>query len=205
MRRREVDRLIRKSQETETEGLYLELNGTPCVNLITVADVVQLPHLIPVGFLIKSNGEPRKPGTQPGRWAYVREGPNWIGTAPLSGTREQLDDDFRVSVVRATTETAQSRRTRLCNASKRPEKVAVVALHYRRNPDVVAVVLVRANGTCERCGRTAPFRKRTDNSPYLEVHHKQQLAAGGEDTVQNGIAPCPTCHRELHFGSPTGA
>ncbi|WP_342542729.1 HNH endonuclease signature motif containing protein [Paenisporosarcina sp. FSL H8-0542] len=37
-------------------------------------------------------------------------------------------------------------------------------------------------------------------NPYLEVHHIKRLADNGEDSVENAIAVCPNCHRELHFG-----
>jgi 5-methylcytosine-specific restriction protein A len=35
----------------------------------------------------------------------------------------------------------------------------------------------------------------------LEVHHKTPLSARGEDTVENAIALCANCHRELHYGA----
>jgi len=35
------------------------------------------------------------------------------------------------------------------------------------------------------------------------VHHKKTLALGGEDTVDNSLALCPNCHREMHFGQPS--
>ena len=69
-----------------------------------------------------------------------------------------------------------------------------------RNPNVIIEVLSRAGGICERCNKQAPFIKKKDNTPYLEVHHKIMLSDGGEDTVENAIALCPNCHRELHFG-----
>ncbi len=71
---------------------------------------------------------------------------------------------------------------------------------YNRNPDVVTNVLVRADGICESCGSQAPFIRRKDNTPYLEVHHKIKLADGGKDTESNAEALCPNCHREAHFG-----
>ncbi len=61
-------------------------------------------------------------------------------------------------------------------------------------------MLNRANGICEKCKQKAPFIRKKDNTPYLEVHHKQQLSEGGDDSVENAIAVCPNCHRELHFG-----
>lgn len=47
--------------------------------------------------------------------------------------------------------------------------------------------------------KKAPFLRKKDNSPYLEVHHIITLANGVDDTVENAIAVCPNCHRELHF------
>lgn len=32
------------------------------------------------------------------------------------------------------------------------------------------------------------------------MHHRRRLADGGEDTVANAIALCPSCHRERHYG-----
>ncbi|WP_250520707.1 HNH endonuclease signature motif containing protein [Caballeronia sp. NCTM1] len=71
---------------------------------------------------------------------------------------------------------------------------------FNRNPYVVAEVLLRAKGICEACGSSAPFRRRSDNTPYLEVHHLKPLADGGDDTVANAIGVCPNCHRAAHFG-----
>lgn len=94
----------------------------------------------------------------------------------------------------------KERLSRLNNADKFPEIVNVITSSFKRNPDVVAEVLERANGKCERCNSFAPFRRASDGSPYLEVHHKVMLSEGGEDTVNNAIAVCPNCHRELHYG-----
>ncbi|NWD06389.1 HNH endonuclease [Pseudomonas gingeri] len=71
---------------------------------------------------------------------------------------------------------------------------------YDRNPDVVAQVLLRAQGICEACAKPAPFRRSSNGTPYLEVHHIVQLAHGGDDSVDNAQALCPNCHREMHFG-----
>ena len=89
----------------------------------------------------------------------------------------------------------------------RPTPSGVLEMHPRghgflRNPDVIADVLWRAKGVCERCHRKAPFIRKSNNSPYLEVHHPIPLSDGGEDTVANAIALCPNCHREAHFGNP---
>ena len=76
----------------------------------------------------------------------------------------------------------------------------VTRAEFRRNPDVVAEVLARANGVCEGCGERAPFIRASDGTPYLEVHHVVMLADGGDDTVDNALGLCPNCHRKRHFG-----
>ena len=71
---------------------------------------------------------------------------------------------------------------------------------FVRNADVMGWVLARAAGVCEVCTRPAPFRK-PDHDPFLEVHHIRPLAEGGPDKVENTVAACPNCHRELHHGA----
>ncbi|WP_370678806.1 HNH endonuclease [Comamonas sp. GB3 AK4-5] len=71
---------------------------------------------------------------------------------------------------------------------------------FKRNPVVVAAVLLRARGFCEQCQAFAPFLRATNNEPYLEVHHKVRLVDGGIDHPDNALALCPNCHRETHFG-----
>ncbi len=71
---------------------------------------------------------------------------------------------------------------------------------FLRNQNVVAEVLYRANGICQKCKKTAPFLRDSDDRPYLEVHHIIPLASNGKDTVENAIALCPNCHRQAHYG-----
>jgi 5-methylcytosine-specific restriction protein A len=85
-------------------------------------------------------------------------------------------------------------------ADPMPRTTTVTTTAHLRNMDVVAEVVHRANGTCEACATPAPFLKRKDGSPYLEVHHKLRLADGGPDTVANTLALCPNCHRKAHHG-----
>ena len=120
--------------------------------------------------------------------------------APRPVDMHEYEAAFKARVETSSRESGSVRRGRLRVAPKHPEKVTVLARVYARNPDVVAEVLLRANGTCELCRRAAPFRRSSDGSPYLEVHHKVQLANNGEDTVENAIAVCPNCHRQAHFG-----
>lgn len=92
------------------------------------------------------------------------------------------------------------RRRRLKIAPKKPEIIEITHTVFKRNPDVIAEALERAKGFCEYCKKAAPFVRKSDNSPFLEVHHITPLAQDGDDTVENAIALCPNCHREKHYG-----
>ncbi|WP_409312513.1 HNH endonuclease [Pseudomonas putida] len=89
---------------------------------------------------------------------------------------------------------------RLAVAPRVPTQRFLQVRVFDRNPDVVAEVLSRAKGICGLCGQAAPFLRRKDQTPYLEVHHRQRLIDGGEDTVENSVAACPNCHRRAHYG-----
>lgn len=85
------------------------------------------------------------------------------------------------------------------SGNRKPSVVTNAAgSRFLRLPAVVAYVLDRAADRCECCGQQ-PFR-RDDGTTYLEVHHLRPLAEGGSDTVENAVAVCANCHRELHFG-----
>jgi 5-methylcytosine-specific restriction endonuclease McrA len=103
-------------------------------------------------------------------------------------------------IVKSKNDTKGNRLKRLHTASTKPQSQMVVSKVYKRNPDVVIEVLDRANGTCEECQQPAPFIRKSDGSPYLEVHHKIPLSLGGEDSVNNAEALCPNCHKRKHFG-----
>ncbi|MBU6996887.1 MAG: HNH endonuclease [Theionarchaea archaeon] len=69
---------------------------------------------------------------------------------------------------------------------------------YNRSQAVRIYALKRANGTCEGCGKKAPFLKE-DGTPYLEVHHLNRLSDGGPDHPNSVIALCSNCHRQAHY------
>lgn len=92
------------------------------------------------------------------------------------------------------------RKERIKKAPKKPKKVAVITYVYERSADIVAEALIRANGVCEKCHSLAPFIRKKNKTPYLEVHHKIRLSDGGNDTMKNVLALCPNCHREAHYG-----
>lgn len=97
----------------------------------------------------------------------------------------------------------QKRKELLEKSDPKPTRTIVSQIVFNRNQYVVAEILDRANGICEKCKKTAPFIKDNDKKPYLEVHHKKPLAEGGDDTVENAIALCPNCHRHAHYGKTT--
>ena len=72
------------------------------------------------------------------------------------------------AAVRKAIKNKTARRKRLQQASKVPNKYAVVQQVFSRNPDVVAEVLDRAQGKCEFCGHEAPFNRRSDGMPTLK-------------------------------------
>lgn len=115
-------------------------------------------------------------------------------------TEKAVHTKFAEGVSLSLRGSSEARRKRLVSALTTPPRQEVRATVYTRNPDVAAEVLERAEGSCEKCSKPAPFRRRSDNTPYLEVHHRKPLAAGGHDTVRNAIALCPNCHRQAHYG-----
>ncbi len=115
-------------------------------------------------------------------------------------TQEQIDLELAADIEFSRCLSEADRASRLAAAAKIPEKIQVVSLGFRRNADVIVTVLLRAKGICEACGEKAPFARRSDGSPYLEVHHRVALSQNGEDTVENAAALCPNCHRRVHHG-----
>lgn len=69
---------------------------------------------------------------------------------------------------------------------------------FDRDPYVSEYVKRRANGTCDLCGKPAPFKDKKGR-PYLESHHISWLSRGGEDTIYNTVALDPSCHRKIHI------
>lgn len=196
-----LNKHISKYQPDETEIYMTTGNGKPCVNLISVSGLERLPSPIPVSSFIKiSDNSPLKTRSTSGRWSYVKPLPEWVGTITQSAVTEDLESEYQSAVNRSLELGEAEREKRLKNASKLPKSIQTIARGFIRNHDVAAAVLLRANGKCERCKCDAPFIRASNNTPYLEVHHKVMLAQGGEDTVENAMALCPNCHRELHFG-----
>lgn len=172
----------------------------PCFNLIAIKNLQRLANPFSVINLIKvSDKKPYKPRTQSGGWSEVIEAPEWIALSD-SAFMDVLESELEEKVYSSKQDNGKERLQRLAQAPTMPREIQVISRGFARNPDVIVEVMLRADGVCEGCKMDAPFLKKKDKSPYLEVHHKVPLANGGHDTVKNAIALCPNCHREMHFG-----
>lgn len=115
-------------------------------------------------------------------------------------TLDELNAHIYKQITKSKSDSQEERRKRIDKANPKPVVISVKTTAYKRNADVIVEVLERAKGNCERCSNPAPFIRESDGTHYLEVHHKIPLSEGGEDTVENAIALCPNCHREMHYG-----
>jgi hypothetical protein len=75
--------------------------------------------------------------------------------------------------------------------------------HDRKIPsDVQAAVYSRDQHSCQSCGWNHA-RSRPGDPRILELHHVQQHAAGGPNSLENLVVLCSRCHDELHAGRLT--
>ena len=114
--------------------------------------------------------------------------------------KADLESDFQLEVEQSLQDESGKRRERLLTNSGKARRLQTVSYAFERNPDVVAEALIRAVGKCEICHKPAPFIRRSNGTPYLEVHHVTALSNDGTDTLDNVLALCPNCHRERHHG-----
>jgi len=173
--------------------------GGDAVNLISIRDLRRLDSLYSTSLLKKrSDDQPLKSRTRSGGWSEVYD----IGDLLFlpTETRDSADADLAASLESAQRLSDVELQERLQAAPKLPERIQIISEGYRRNADVIVAVLRRANGVCEKCQKEAPFKRRSDGSPFLEVHHSIPLSQGGEDTVENAVGLCPNCHRKAHHG-----
>ncbi|MCD9518458.1 hypothetical protein CTM70_08260 [Photobacterium phosphoreum] len=115
-------------------------------------------------------------------------------------TQAEYLEKFDAAIGGSLTTTSSERQKIILASDKTPKKVLRYIEDYARNPNVVAEALYKAKGICEACHQPAPFIKKSNGEPYLEVHHIKPLSDGGEDSLENVQAICPNCHREMHFG-----
>lgn len=115
--------------------------------------------------------------------------------AEIEGSERQPIIESEIAVA----ENVQKKVTEKPSGNVQPGTTLSTVTQFQRDPAVKAWVLQHADGRCECCSAEAPF-VRADGMPYLEVHHVRQLVDGGSDTIENTVAICPNCHRELHYG-----
>ena len=143
--------------------------------------------------------------TPQGKTIRKREKNGKIVLTELTNPKEIVSEEIYGQILQAEIENAkkvskEKRKKKLKEAPEIPEKITITSIGFKRNPYIIIEVLERANGFCELCEMEAPFLRKKDDTPFLEVHHIQPLAEGGKDTVRNTVALCPNCHREAHFG-----
>lgn len=80
----------------------------------------------------------------------------------------------------------------------KPESKVINVLQPQRNQNIIEYAKRRAVGICQLCGSAAPFNDR-DGNPFLEVHHIIWLSREGNDCIENAVALCPNCHRQMHI------
>ncbi len=125
-----------------------------------------------------------------------------INIKPPMRLQAEIEHDLACSIKegRNDDENHRARLTRLSAANPHPQRVLVSNYITIRNPDVIVETLFQAKGVCQSCKSPAPFNRRSDGTPYLEVHHRVPLSEGGLDNLENAIALCPNCHRRQHLG-----
>ncbi len=203
-RRQQVNKHLVRFQPGEVKLFRgIEEVGEKAVNLLTIRELKRLDTLYSTSLLRKvSDGLSLKKRTRSGGWSEVCDLGDQVHLP--TETQERYDSELITQIEASRVLTDEALNERLASADKLPVKVQIVSVGYRRNPDVIIVVLRRSKGVCEKCGEHAPFLRRSDGSPYLEVHHWISLSRGGEDTVDNASALCPNCHREVHHGGTDG-
>ncbi len=115
--------------------------------------------------------------------------------------QKSFDEQFQSRVKASLKDDREIRKLRLSKYDGIINKIQTITYSFERNPDVVAEALMRVNGICERCKKPAPFLRKNDGTAYLEVHHKIPLSENGLDLLDNVLALCPNCHREIHHGA----
>lgn len=62
------------------------------------------------------------------------------------------------------------------------------------DPAIRKAVMSRDNNTCQCCLRGGP-----DYVDILDLHHIVEVYLGGEDSVENSVALCLNCHKQVHL------
>lgn len=127
----------------------------------------------------------------------------WMFPLRVEGTESAVDEDSITAFERAQEQKARSlsghdlSEIAKAHSSDTASYREVTSTTYVRDPYIAEYAKRRANGTCELCGKPAPFKDKYGR-PYLESHHIVWLSQGGADSINNTVALCPNCHRKMH-------
>jgi len=92
-------------------------------------------------------------------------------------------------------------RTRALHLSTTTPAIRVSEVSVRERKNIIKLyALARSGGFCDACEEPAPFIRKNNGEPYLEVHHIIELSEGGSDSPQNVAAVCPNCHARVTYG-----
>jgi 5-methylcytosine-specific restriction protein A len=83
-------------------------------------------------------------------------------------------------------------------APLKTREIVVQSVLRIRSSDVSVFAKKRANGVCDLCRKPAPFNN-PSGEPFLESHHIDWLSNDGKDGIDNVVALCPNCHRQMHI------
>ena len=114
---------------------------------------------------------------------------------PVSGDDFEIAQAIREKKAKKLTLEELSHKAQI--APKKAGERTVTSTQRERDPYVSLLAKHKANGKCDLCGEQAPFND-SKGTPYLETHHIEWLARGGEDSIENTVALCPNCHRKMH-------
>ncbi len=95
----------------------------------------------------------------------------------------------------------QSLRSQALSLSSNTSVTRVGEITVRERKNIIKLyALARSGGICEACEEPAPFIRKNNGEPYLEVHHIIELSKEGSDSPMNVAAICPNCHARVTYG-----
>ena len=108
----------------------------------------------------------------------------------------QTDPDSKANYFNSLTADELKKLALKHSGKAKPKKVAA-SVSYVRDIHIAEYAKIRANGLCQLCGKSAPFKDKNGRA-YLESHHVIWLSRGGDDSISNTVALCPNCHKRMH-------
>ena len=131
------------------------------------------------------------------KWIINQKNPMLFPSA-VPPDAETLKKEFDTAVQKALGKSVESLKKSALGKSSQSTASTVQTKVYHRDPVIAAYVKKRADGHCQLCGNSAPFKDQ-NGELYLECHHIEWLSKGGMDSIYNCVALCPNCHRKMHI------